>query len=167
MAYAQESHLKFMGFELDGTISEFQKKLMSKGLKLHEDNYLQPVGTRAFKGYFSGKEAKILVFYNKRTKEVYRAKAVIDYKDKDIIEEDLNSFKNKLDTKYGSEKRTSKVHEDEYVLRFATHTYTLDNGMIQLYVFSISDDPVNYSLHVDYFDKDNSQKNEASEMDDL
>ena len=78
MIQAQTEHLKFMGIPLDGSITAFQNKLQAKGIKYDaEGSRLLKVGCRCFKGTFSGEEADFYVYYNERTKIVYRAKAVI------------------------------------------------------------------------------------------
>lgn len=58
-AQAQESkeHLKFMGIELNGTIADFQTKLLAKGLTISPQSKLQPTGIRVFDGTFSGEDA--------------------------------------------------------------------------------------------------------------
>ena len=62
--YAQTEHMKFMGIPLNGTISSFQSKLLSKGIKYDEvlSRHLG-VGCRCFNGNFSGEKANIYVYY--------------------------------------------------------------------------------------------------------
>lgn len=84
---AQE-HLKFMGIPLTGNINSFQTKLKAKGFEVDKQiNKYAPVGTRIFKGLFAGENAQIFVFYNKKHKTVYRAKAIIKVTDQDIFDQ--------------------------------------------------------------------------------
>ena len=77
---AQNEHLKFMGIPLTGTITTFQTKLAAKGISYDKVASSQTEsGVRCFKGVFSGEKANIYVYYNEKTKVVYRAKAVIEY----------------------------------------------------------------------------------------
>ncbi|MDO4932961.1 MAG: hypothetical protein Q4E63_10035, partial [Prevotellaceae bacterium] len=56
IAQAQEpkGHLKFMGTELNGSITDFQKKLQAKGLTISPQSKQQPIGIRIYEGTFSG-----------------------------------------------------------------------------------------------------------------
>ena len=75
---AQTEHLKFMGIPLTGSITAFQEKLKAKGIEYDAEGSRQiKVGCRCFKGSFSGEKANFYVYYNEKTKIVYRAKAVI------------------------------------------------------------------------------------------
>ena len=170
-AQAQETkgHLKFMGIELNGNISDFQTKLQAKGLTVSPLSKLSPAGTRLFYGPFSGEDAKIFVWYNLHTKEVYRAKAIIGKYEKNIIEQKMKSLESKLDTKYGIECKESGDVKDDYNHKFTQHAYLIDNGEIDLYIVSegYTETSNNFSIHVDYWDKVNRNKNTQDEMDDL
>lgn len=66
-----------MGVPLDGTISTFQKKIADKGVSYNPKlSKIFPVGCRAFDGIFAGHKAEIIVYYDNKSKIVYRAKAV-------------------------------------------------------------------------------------------
>lgn len=86
-------HLPFMGIPLNGTIDNFQAKLSAKGVYVdHAANKTMGIGCRVFKGMFSGKKANIYVYYNDRTKIVYRAKAVIQSSEMDLRNNNYNYF---------------------------------------------------------------------------
>ena len=73
-----QEHMKFMGIPLNETINQFQTKLSAKGVTVDvAANKTIGVGCRTFKGFFSGKDAQIFVYYDENTKVVYRAKAVV------------------------------------------------------------------------------------------
>ena len=123
IAQAQEpkEHLKFMGIELNGTIADFQTKLQAKGLTVSPQSKQHPTGVRVFDGTFSGEDAQIVVWYNPRTKEVYRAKAVISRYGKDLVEQLQRSMERKLDAKYGTEYKHSEEMEDDHLQRAILH----------------------------------------------
>jgi hypothetical protein len=170
MVQAQNSntHLKFMGIELSGTISDFQTKLLAKGLKVSPQSKQQPNGMRVYDGTFSGEDAQIVVWYNPRSKEVYRAKAVINRYGKDLVEQLMRNMERKLDAKYGTENKHSEEVEDDYLQKFVQHSYVEENGSIDLFIVSTGySSQTNFFLHVDYKDKENFTKNTKDEMDDL
>lgn len=167
---AQDSaeHLKFMGIELNGPITDFQKKLLAKGLTVSSSSNQLPAGMRSFDGTFSGEEAEIIVFYNTRSKEVYRAKAMISRKGKDSIEQLMSKMGSKLDAKYGTDSKISDKVKDDYLQEFTQYNYITGNGSIGLFISSTgySDQSLFY-LQIDYQDKVNLLKNTQDEMDDL
>lgn len=170
LAQAQKpkEHLKFMGIELNGSISDFQTKLQAKGLTVSPQSKLQSTGVRVFDGTFSGEDAQIVVWYNPRTKEVYRAKAVISRYGKDLVEQLQHSMERKLDAKYGTEYKQSDEVEDDHLQKFMQHSYWVDNGTIDLFIVSTGYSAQNnFFLHVDYKDTVNFKENTQDEMDDL
>ena len=55
-------HLNFSGIPITGTISQFQSKLLAKGIKLNrEKSQNAPLGQRIFKGMFHGYYSEITV----------------------------------------------------------------------------------------------------------
>ena len=163
-----KEHLKFMGIELNGTISDFQTKLLSKGLTVSSLSKQQPTGIRMYEGTFSGEDAEIVVWYNPRTKEVYRAKAIISRYGKDLVEQLMRGMETKLDAKYGTENKESGEVEDDHLQKFTQHSYMVENGTIDLFVVSTGYSAQNtFFLHIDYKDKVNFTKNTKDEMDDL
>lgn len=165
---AQTEHLKFMGIELNGTITAFQTKLQTKGVKISPSTSKMPNGMRLFNGIFSGEEAEIAVWYNPRSKDVYRAKAMIERYGKDLIEQLFNKMEAKLDLKYGTDCKTSKIVKDDYLQEFKQVSYDVGNGTIGLFVVSTSyTSQSRFYLHVDYYDAENQVANIMDEMDDL
>ena len=60
---AQTEHMKFAGIPLNGSIEQFQKKLVAKGFRLNTKmSKMLPVGTRSFVGTFAGKKGNIRKF---------------------------------------------------------------------------------------------------------
>ena len=161
---AQTQHMKFMGIPLNGTISAFHQKLVAKGCK-HDVEVSNAVGAggRAFTGTFFGEKANIYVYYNAKTKVVYRAKAVIDRSSEDDIIRKYNEVKSALEEKYPDAYMVKEEDDGYEVMHFCTA-----QGVIDLYVSKYdgySETP--YSLHIDYYDYVNFKKNENSKMNDL
>ena len=161
---AQTQHMKFMGIPLNGTISAFHQKLVAKGCKPDvEFNKTAPVGSRHFTGTFFGEKALIIVYYNAKTKVVYRAKAVIRRSSEDMIIQKYDEVKSALEEKYPN----AYMDKGEHNGYEGMHFYT-DQGWIDLYVSKYdgySETP--YSLQIDYYDEVNDKKNENSKMNDL
>ena len=118
--YKQEpaEHLKFMGIELNGSISSFQKKLLAKGLTVSPKSKEQPTGMRTFDGTFSGEKSEIIVWYNPQSKEVYRAKAIISRDKKNMVEQLMENMENKLDLKYGTNYKVSEKADRTLRIRY-------------------------------------------------
>ena len=149
---AQDSteHLKFMGIELNGTIADFQKKLIAKGLTVSPQSKQYPAGMRSFDGTFSGEKAEIIVWFNPRSQEVYRAKAVIDRTGKDLVEQLMANMIRKLDAKYGTDTKLSGKVKDDYLQEFEQTSYYFSNGSIDVFIVSKGySSQSGFSLHLE------------------
>lgn len=169
--YAQVEHMKFMGIPLDGSITAFQQKLKSKGVEYNpHSSSLFPAGTRVFKGTFSGEQADIYVYYNVKTKTVYRAKAVLSLYSESIADNKYDRFANMLKEKYLTGVVTDGVQADKPAMSIKVLDQNFDKcvGFIGLYM---SKDETFYTgqmfLHIDYEDALNSIKDINKNMDDL
>ncbi len=162
------THIKFMGIELGGTISEMQSHLEKKGLTIDPINKSLPVGQRAYNGIFSGENAQIIIWYNPRTQLVYRGKAIIEKSGKDLVMQAMNNMEMKLDTKYGVDCKITGTFKDDHLHEFNQVSYNTDYGTIDLFITSTSySSHGNFFIHVDYKDKVNATLNTMDEMDDL
>ena len=167
-AFAQNSHLKFMGIELDGSITDFQSKLYAKGFKNSKLPFDKKNGIRIYDGTFMGEDATVVVFYNERSKQVRSAKPVIEKYGKIHIQDLFDEIEDKLDIKYGAENRETESVQDEYLYEFKKTSFDLENGYIILSVSSLGySDTGRFFLHIEYGDKQNSLKKTQDEMDDL
>lgn len=161
---AQSNHMKFAGISLDGTITQFQKKLETKGYVINSEiNSILPVGTRAFKGTFMGKKASIAVYYDGKTKNVYAAKAYFENLTEERAEQEIDNVKDLLHQKYlegifrdGDERPNFYVFTEDGNI----YVYTKENENMFGY-------PFHFSLHIEYTDSENSQKHQGNIMDDL
>ena len=81
-AYSQNysGHLKFMGIPINGTITQFQKKLISNGFSYNRTkSTTRPKGQRVFDGEILGTDFVILVHFNTKTNIVYQVEGITDY----------------------------------------------------------------------------------------
>lgn len=165
-----DEHLKFMGIPLDGTITQFQAKLAQKGVT-HDVAGSKGVsaGCRIFKGTFSGKKAQLFVYYDEKTKIVYRAKAVMETTDRSISDNDYDYFVRMLSEKYFEANKSTDKQDG-----FDAVTFLIPNPQYGTYKYLGSIDvyrkcyyTIDYSLHVDYTDTYNSVKHENRNMEDL
>lgn len=175
MASAQNGHLKFMGIPLNGTINEFSAKLIAKGFKVDAYSKYSPVGSRTFDGVFMGRKTSIHVYYIPSTKIVYRAKACITNEDEDIVKGIYNETKSLLlDKYYGFEDSGTHNGYDSWQLFVSRYPYDDEMvwsrcyGIIDLYISKFTEIyPTTYTLHIDYTDQINDDKNDNAKQDDL
>ena len=168
---AQTEHLKFMGIPLNGTISSFQTKLQSKGVKYDAEGSRQlKAGCRGFNGVFSGEKANIYVYYDEKTKIVYRAKAVITCLNKENGENKFYDFKSMLKTKYVDGIASDGEQDGHPSLSILVPDSKLENNLGYVGVY-ITNPPYSFMdevyLHVDYEDIANRKANQNNNMDDL
>ncbi|MBR3445155.1 MAG: hypothetical protein IKH14_04715 [Prevotella sp.] len=165
-AQTSDDHMKFIGIPLDGTITQFQQKLLAKGYTIRKDvNAILPIGTRAFKGTFIGRKANIAVYYDETSKIVYAAKAYFDDLTENRAKEELENVKELLEQKY-PDAYISEL-EENHLPKISLLTFI---GTIQIYIQkseSFLSYPYIYSLHIQYNDIKNSAKHEDNIMDDL
>ena len=184
VSFAQNTteHLKFMGIPINGTITQFQSKLLAKGCTLNRVSNTLPIGCRAFRGNFIGNKVEIYVYYDEKTKTVYRTKAVISGTSEDLADQKYNEFKDMLIKKYDdelgfqqSDKQSFSIlvisknqnYDPDSTYSASTHSY---KGEIDLYV--TKDDtyaryPYWYNVHIDYIDAKNKEKHDNQSLEDL
>lgn len=166
-----EDHLKFMGIPLTGNINSFQTKLEAKGCKVDKYyNQYAPEGVRVFKGQFAGNNAQIIISYNKKDKTVYRAKVAIQCIDKDIFNHKANELAQMLNQKYSS--MYVDTSGDGVTIYVTNNLGTINLGTIDMWDTTDAPDASNYytttyTIHIDYHDAINSDKNQDEKMEDL
>ena len=169
--YAQTEHLKFMGIPLTGNIASFQSKLQAKGITYNKKVSSQlKSGCRVFNGTFSGEKADFYVYYNEKTKIVYRAKAVITCQNEEICEHTYSEFDSMLRTKYSEHVATNGEQNNHPSLSILVTDSKIERtlGYIGMYItnppYSFMDERY---LHIDYEDVTNEINNTSRNMDDL
>lgn len=173
---ASAQHLKFMGIPLDGSIDAFQSKLTNKGMTVIKLANELSIGGRAYKGVFCGYDAEVYVYFDTKTKIVYRGKACIFNEDLNIIKQRYSEIKAMLQEKYdwacvAEDKSEGYDTFEMYVFKEGTTDCSSKDyfGVIQLYISEITTDvyKTTYSLHIDYKDRINKEKNQSSRASDL
>ena len=94
-SFAQNAnqHLKFMGVPINGSITQFQAKLVAKGCSYNQTESAQSAnGCRIFYGTLIGNKVRICVFYNTLTKSVYRVKAIMDGLSEDYVDQQYSKI---------------------------------------------------------------------------
>lgn len=154
-------HLKFMGIPINGSITNFQNKLIAKGFKYDQaGSKALESPTRIFKGQFAGETAKIYVYYDRDQKFVYRVKVVIQRNTEEQIITKMRMFRNQLIEKYNASAEETQFEGNE------SYYIPVENGWIDLfYAQEIYD--IGYFLHIDYWDNANYEKHVNNNMDDL
>lgn len=154
-------HLKFMGIPINGSITNFQNKLIAKGFKYDQaGSKALESPTRIYKGQFAGETAQLFVYYDRDQKFVYRVKVIIQRDSEKQILSMMRMYRKQLVEKYSTyaEEGTHEGNESYYI--------PVENGWIDLYyVQNVYD--IGYSLQIDYWDDTNTQKHEANNMNDL
>ena len=160
-------HLKFMEIPLNGTITQFQEKLKAKGMRYDKFTSQHfPEGSRFFDGVFAGEKARLIVYYDIKTKIVWRAKVTIDYSTKEIWQRKYSEMREILLKKYGYDSEYYDGEQDGYD---AFELYVRDTkgktlGRINLY-FGMFD--YKYTLFICYTDEQNEEQNNNSIMRDF
>ena len=171
VALWSHKHAEFQGIPLDMTISNFSSKLQQKGFKYNSKKSATNDPIRYFDGKFYGKDCELLVFYNPKSKTVYRAKVLIDCYSRHAADMLIRELKDGYDIKYGSEGdfryekfdvngypgwRRFFIDEDDWSEHDGSIGY-LVIGEVQLWI-SYSSYTDNYTVHIDYFDAENLGK---------
>ncbi|MCM1256172.1 MAG: hypothetical protein NC221_08650 [Duncaniella sp.] len=172
----QAKHMEFMGIPINGTISSFQAKLQAKGCSVSKYSKDLPSGVRMLTGVFAGEDCNIYVWYNNKTKQVYRVRAVKD------CEESLQTahntfyyFKNLLKQKYSDcalssddlEGLTSTDYEFELMVVEEQGDDVMLRGTIDVEIIEYDTYPSQYGVSITYEDFDNTSKNEQKTLEDL
>ncbi len=175
-------HLKFMGIPLTGNITQFQAKLVQKGCTFDKlASRMIASGCRAFKGDFIGNKANIYVYYDTKTKIVYRAKAVLSDLSEDIVEQKYGTIKDLLLRKYADAYYNEGVRDEKEACALLPKregaapdvengSWEETYGEIDIYITKdeqIVNYPYYFNLHIDYTDQINSDKREGNIMEDL
>lgn len=169
--HAKTGHLKFMGIPLDGTISQFEEKLIRKGAKLDQElNSRRANGEacRYYSGSFSGRAATIKIKYNYMTKIVWGAMVSLPFKNKDVAESELKYFKEKLLCKYPLSSAQNTIKEGIPSVMLCVCDNRDCYGFIYLYTVTPTKSQKDKAyLILNYKDYINTEKNESKNLEDL
>lgn len=172
ICYAQ--HLQFMEIPINGNVNTFQTKLTKKGLKVSSRSKFSPIGVRNFDGYFTNKKANIIIFYNVKTKEVYKCRVVFDtvFETMSEVQSEFNHYKDLLSQKYvglTSDMIDDQKEDNSFSIAVIQQPIREGSLMLGFIVLSIqeSDYGSGYQLWIDYEDAKNSFYNEQQNTNDL
>jgi hypothetical protein len=166
---AQTEHLKFAGVPLTGTITEFQRQLLAKGFKQDMinkfeieqlDGKLAPEGKRMYRGKYVNQKAKIKVFFDSKTKLVFKAQAYFTKLDENSAQIKLEYFKSLLASKYGA--ANMKEHDQSKELP----GFLLTTGEGQIYGY-VTKNSIFYSTYIQYTDSINEENHRHRMLNDL
>lgn len=94
-------HLKFEGIPIDGSITNFQNQLSSKGISINNAKSKEaPLGQRVFNGKCQGYNSEITVFYGRKSKVVYKVNVVIESTKKEVIQNILDLSRKRIEEKH-------------------------------------------------------------------
>lgn len=178
-AQSNSEHLKFKGVPIDGTVTEFAKKLEEKGFK----TLMAQGDTYCITGDFAGySNCMVYLMFTKSTKEVYGVGVIPSFcKTWNELISQYNKFKNNLTIKYGEptgcieEFKSYTPHSDQskfYAVERGDCDYkTLfetESGSITVGISSTKNDgEALCSIAVVYTDKANKEKEDQNVIDDL
>lgn len=150
------THLKFLGVELDRTISEFEKDLPVFLIAPDPELYDKHDNIRVYDADYWGEPSLVVVFFNPRSKIVYCAR-VIKVLDKEKEIKKLRASREKiLDRLYGKKNKEvvkNKIIDNEV---FSGCMYSFDNGYIALSTTSpVPPSSGKFTLTLEYVDKMN------------
>ena len=99
--HIEAQHLRFAGIPIEGSITNFQSNLAAKGIRVNNNKSKEaPVGQRIFNGKFQGYNSEITVYYNRKSKDVYKVEAVIESRKKNFIQGILDKSLKAIEKKY-------------------------------------------------------------------
>ena len=158
---SNSQHIKFMGIPINGSITNFQNKLIAKGFKYDQSgSKALETPTRIYKGLFAGETAQLFVYYDRDQKFVYRVKVVIECATEERASFKMGVFRNQLIEKYNT-------YAEEGVLEgHETYSIPIENGCIDLFYSKVPLSTI-YGLCLDYWDNANYEKHEKNNMNDL
>ena len=179
--YAQSEHLKFSDIPIDGTINQFQAKIVQKGY-VYNKLYSEAIsnGVRCFDGTFVGNKVGLYVYYDEQTKKVYRVKAVINNISEELADQKYQMIQQLLQRKYEDCYFQEDKKENKPSLTIYASRYELPSeeepiwkecfGRIDIFISqneTIYNYPYIYNVHIDYWDQINTDKHENKLLDEL
>lgn len=168
-----QTHMKFMGIPINGTISEFTAKLQAKGMTIHPDNKTITEPMRMFKGLFFDMDATFFVHYNPTSKIVYDVRVSIDGGYGESSKNTLTSTKKEIISiikdKYNYREYEGKTVGGDPINCFDIYIEDGNGGIKyigEIYT-GISESYGKYYLHITYSDSINSKKNDTRKNNDI
>lgn len=93
--------IEFMGIPVEGTITEFTKKLQAKGFVISPENSAMPEGMRLFNGEIAGVPCSLLINYGIKSKKVFQVMSMTYYAElDDNSQKEIKKLADFFDTSY-------------------------------------------------------------------
>lgn len=166
-----------MGIPIDGTVTEFQKKLEAKGMSYDAQTSKNlEAGIRAMDGVFAGYKCKIALYYTPKTKNMYAVQVLMESNNEETIDSRTNEMVQLAFQKYEDSFYELDTIESVVVLRLYPQRYPSDKeylwtrcyGRIVIYK---DDDGDNYDKtyysRIYYNDQLNEDKNSELKLSDI
>ena len=157
-------HMDFMGIPINGTLEDFSKKLVEKGLKRVEPEDKE-TKSNIFEGTFSGEDAVFYVLYNERSNWVYGVSVIVFCKTLDELYEKYEYFKSSFNKKYDF---NAKDDDTAFFIEFTAEKSDDIIGTVE--VFQKKFDSSIWGRHgvvIRYYDTENKKQDSKQNLDDL
>lgn len=170
-----QTHMKFMGIPLDGTIDVFAQKLKAKGITYDADisKKLSP-GAKLYTGLFMGENAQFMVMFNAKSRIVYSVVVELSYSTLELAKTPFCAIAEGLRNKYSNVSIEKIENDDDEAIGLSFNildTKTNERlGIVrQLLSEQEGDGYMNphWNIRLFYIDVDNALKNEKINNDDL
>lgn len=167
---AQE-HMTFMGIPINGTITEFQRKLETKGFKKNEyiSRTLQN-GIRTFNGTFASYPCFAEVLYSPKTKIVYQTSVATYNNDEERANNIYKDLKNLLDTKYQNIESKDTLANGLLIHSYGIKSSDDTHYIGEIYIFNKSFNCYGIDSNwviIGYVDYENKNKLQLERLNDL
>lgn len=168
-----ETHMKFMGIPLDGTIDQFAQKLKSKGITYNAmaSKKLSP-GAKLYYGTFMGEKAQFVVMFNTKNRIVYGVGVELSYSTKELARIPFLNIAEQLHQKYPTAEFNSVNKDDKTVTGVTFSIPDAESSQILGVIIQTLDRPDGYlkkswGINLIYTDLKNYNKNSEANNDDL
>ena len=96
-----QTHMKFMGIPLNGSVEMFTQKLKAKGVICNVGkSKLAPSGAKICDGPFMGQNSEFMVFFNTKDRNVFSVLVTMEYSSLDLAYVMFERISNQLKEKY-------------------------------------------------------------------
>lgn len=168
-----QQHLKMFGIPLSGNIETFTNEMLNKGMSVDKEfSKKLPLGVRAFKGSFAGHVAsQILIFYDTRTKIVYKGTVGFDDIGEQALLNTYNDIREKIIAKHKNARFWEGSNDDGYPkFDLVVNSQSAESdiqGTIKMGIIVLKIFPYSKTLYVAYEDEINIAKFKESSSNDL
>lgn len=172
MTMQGQTHMKFMGIPLDGTVESFSQKLKAKGINYDAvaSKKLSP-GAKLYRGTFMGEKAQFVVMFNAKNRIVYGVGVELSYSTMELAKTPFFNIADQLHKKYPAAKFTS-VEKDDKTVTGVNFTLLDDNSELLGVIVQTLDKPdglikTKWGINLIYTDAKNYDKNSETNNEDL